>query len=133
MNRTILLASFIFPERLDWFFKYLDDKFSIPKEKVFVYKNLDDESKLIVTFRFVLKENKRINFKRLFPNSILIHKKGDALYTINALNRLIELKSGDQIGNINYKSYTIDWSEYQNNLLLTNKDTLNISKIKRIF
>jgi hypothetical protein len=132
MNRTILIASFIFPERLDWFFQYLNDKFSIPKDKVFVYKNLDDESKLIVTFRFVLQDNKRVNFKSLFPNSVLIHKKGNALYTINALNKLIESQS-DNIGNIDYKSHIIDWSEYQNKLLLTNKDKLNISTIKRIF
>jgi hypothetical protein len=48
MDKSILLASFIFPERLDWFVSYLNTKFNIPKDKVFCYKNTEDESKLIV-------------------------------------------------------------------------------------
>jgi len=32
MNKTILLASFIFPERVEWFLSYLENKFSIPKD-----------------------------------------------------------------------------------------------------
>jgi len=133
MNKTILLASFIFPERLDWFLGYLEDKFDIPKNKVFVYKNLDDESKLIVTFKFTLKEGKRVNFKMLFPSAILIHKKGDAIYTINALNKLIESELGDDAGNVDHKSYKINWEDYQNNLILTNNSELMIFNIERVF
>ena len=133
MNKTILLASFIFPERLDWFLGYLEDKFEIPRDRVFVYKNLDEESKLVVTFKFRLKEGKRINFKELFPSATLVHKRGEALYTINALNKLIEFELGDDGGNIDYKSYKIDWSKYQNNLILTNNYELKIFKIERIF
>ncbi len=132
MNKNILLASFIFPERLEWFLGYLETKFNISKDKVFIYKNLDDESKLILTFKFVIKDNKKIDFKNLFPNAILIHKKGDALYTINALNKIIE-DTSDNIGNIDYKSYKIDWDTFQNKMLLTNNEGLIIYNIKRIF
>ena len=133
MNKTILLASFIFPERLDWFLGYLEDKFSIPKDKVFVYKNIDDESKLIVTFKFNLKDGKRINFKALFPSAILIHKKGNAIYTINALNKLIEHTQDGDMGNIDYKSVKIDWGNYQNKLILTNNNELSIFNIEKVF
>ncbi len=133
MDKTILLASFIFPERLDWFLGYLESKFGIAKEKVFVFKNLDDESKLIVTFKFVLKKNKRINLKSLFPNAILIHKKGTAIYTINALNKLIETQNPGDLGNIDYKSVKINWEDYQDKILLYNNNKLNISSIERIF
>lgn len=133
MNRTLLLASFIFPERLDWFLEYLEDRFNIPKNRVFIFKNLDDESKLMVTFKFTLKGGKKVNLKKLFPNAIPIHKKGNAIYTINALNKLIEKESGLDIGNINYKAFKIDWDKYQNRLILTNKNGLNIFKIKRVF
>lgn len=133
MNKNILLASFIFPERLEWFLDYLEDKFNIKREKVFVFKNLDDNSKLIVTFKFVIKGNKRVNFKNLFPNAILIHKKGNAIYTINALNKLIELQSDGDVGNINYKSVKINWDDYQNKILLYNNNNLNIYNIKRVF
>jgi hypothetical protein len=133
MDKTILLASFIFPERLDWFFSYLQNKFSIPKDKVFVYKNLDDESKLIITFKLFLPEDKPLNLKDLFPNAIMIHKRGEALYTINALNKLIELKTPNSIGNIDYKGYKVDWNEYQNKFILLDNKELALLNIKRIF
>ena len=133
MDKTILLASFIFPERVEWFLSYLEAKFNITKEKVFCYKNLDDESKLIITFRLVIPENKQLNLKDLFPSAVPIHKKGDALYTINALNKLIDQKLGDSIGNTDYKSVKIEWSEYQNKLILVTGHELTIFNIIRVF
>jgi len=133
MNRILLLASFIFPERLEWFLDYLENKFNIPKEKVFIFENLDDESKVIVTFKLFLRNGKRINLKKHFPNAIPIHKKGTAIYTINALNRLIEEESDLELGNIDYKKHKIDWSNYQDSLILNNNGELNIYKIKRVF
>ena len=134
MNKILLLlSSFIFPERLDWFINYLENKFNIPQNKVFGYKNLDDESKFIVTFKLIIPENKRLNLKNLFPNAIMIHKRGNALYTINALNKLIESKSNDIIGNIDYKSVKIDWSEYQNKFILIDNKELMFLNIKQIF
>jgi hypothetical protein len=133
MDKTILLASFIFPERLDWFTTYLENKFGIPKNKVFGYKNLEDESKIIVTFKLIIEQDKRINLKDLFPNAIMIHKKGNALYTINALNKLIESSLGDTIGNIDYKSFKINWDEYQNKFILLNNKELAILNINKIF
>ena len=100
---------------------------------VFCYKNLDDESKMILTFKFKLKEGEKINFKDLFPSAIIIHKKGDALYTINALNKLIDSISTNDIGNVDYKSININWTEYQNKFILINNEELNIFNIKRVF
>ena len=133
INKNILLASFIFPERVDWFLDYLENKFSIPKNKVFVFENLDDPSKVIITFKFVVTENKRVNLKSLFPNAILIHKKGTCIYTINALNKLIEEMSESEQGNIDHKSVKINWSDYQDKILLMNDNMLKISNIKRLF
>jgi hypothetical protein len=133
MDKNILLASFVFPERVDWFVKYLNDKFNIPKEKVFCYKNLDDESKDILTFKMRVSPDRHINFKNLFPNVTIIHKKGNALYTINALNELIKTSVGDAVGNINFKDFKIDWDKYQNKLILLNDKKLVFWNIKRLF
>jgi hypothetical protein len=133
MNRTVLLASFIFPERLEWFLSYLETKFKISRDKVFIFKNLDDEAKLIVTFKLVLPNGKKIDFKKFFPNATLIHKKGDAIYTINALNKLIEIESGFEQGNVDHKKFQIDWSKYQGQMILTNKSNLVFINIQRIF
>ena len=132
-NKTILLASFIFPERKEWFLNYLEDNFRIKPDRVFGYENLDDEAKLIITFKFTLIEGKRVNFKDIFPNATMIHKKGNALYTINALNKIIDEISGENIGNVDNKSVQIDWSRYQDKFLLTSNDEIKIYNIKRIF
>ena len=133
MEKTILLASFIFPERVNWFFSYLETRFSIPKSKVFGYQNIDDESKIIMTFRISYQEDKPLNLKDLFPSAFPIHKKGDALYTINALNKLIDQMDETSIGNTDYKSVKINWNDYQNKLIVINGKELMFLTIKRIF
>lgn len=133
MNKTILLATFIFPERVEWFLSYLETKFGIVKNKVFCYKNLDDESKYIVTFKLTIQQDKPLNLKNLFPSAVPIHKKGNAIYTINALNKLIENLYPESIGNIDNKSVKIDWNEYQNKFILLNGQELNIFNITRVF
>ena len=133
MNRKPLIASFIFPERLDWFLEYLEEKFNIPKDRVFVFKILDDESKLMVTFKFINKNQRKVNFKKLFPDAIQIHKKGTCIYTINALNKLIEETSDMDLGNINYKSIKINWDEYQDKLIILKNRNLYLYDINRIF
>jgi hypothetical protein len=131
MDKTILLASFIFPERVEWFLDYLKTKFNV--DRVFCYKNLDDESKDILTFRLTINPEQPLNLKNLFPNAVIIHKKGNALYTINALNKLIEEIYPESIGNIDNKSITINWSDYQNKFILINNEKLCIFNINRVF
>jgi hypothetical protein len=133
MGKTILLASFIFPERLEWFTAYLNDKFKIPKDKIFGYRNLDDEAKLIVTFKLNIPDDKFLDIKNLSPNAIIIHKRGNALYTINALNKLIEEISTNNLGNIDHKTFKVNWEEYQNKLILIDNGDLAIWNINRVF
>lgn len=133
MNKTILLASFIFPERVDWFISYLKNKFNIENNKVFCYENLDDNSKLILTFKLSIDTDNPLKLKNLFPSAVIIHKKGDSLYTINALNKLIEERYPESIGNIDNKNIKIDWAEYQNKLILIKDKKLFIFNINRVF
>lgn len=133
MSKTVLLTAFVFPEKLDWFIDYLNKKFSITKDKVFVFKNLDDESKLIVTFKLKIEAGERLDFKSIFPRVILIHKRDGAFYTINALNKLIDNLNPNSIGNIDYKSTKIDWEQYQDRLILINSGELCIFRLEKVF
>ena len=132
MHNTLILASFIFPERLDVYLDYLKKRFGIYRDRVMVFNNIDDPLKIIVTFKVVLKDGKRINFKKDLPTTIRIHKRGNCLYTINALNKIIERDFNLSPGNVNYKSYTIDWDNYQNRMILIIGGALKEYKIKRI-
>jgi hypothetical protein len=88
---------------------------------------------MIITFKLVIPENKRMNLKDLFPSAIPIHKKGDAIYTINALNMLIDSISGGEVGNIDRSSVKINWDEYQNKLILTKDKELVFLNISKVF
>jgi hypothetical protein len=131
MNKVVLLASFIFKDRLDWFINYLSEKFNISKNNIFVY-DINDEYKYMVTYKFIIEIDKRINFKEILPNATVIHKKGNAIYSINALNKLIETNNTESIGNINHKSIKVNWEEYQDKLLLIRNNNLIVSPIIRI-
>ena len=60
--------------------------------------------------------------------TISLHRKkqSNTLYTINALNEAIRSLNNGVLD----KSFAITWENYQNNLLLTNEEGLNIIPTK---
>jgi len=96
--------------------------FELPHKKIFVYENEKERNEIIYTYNI----NRCINDKFL-DNTILVHRNKDTntIYTINALNFLImDINNG-----ILDKSLRICWENYENILLLTNKDELKKIKI----
>jgi hypothetical protein len=51
-------------------------------------------------------------------------KESNTLYTINALNRLIESLNGGRLD----KAYQIDWNDYRNSMILTEDSGFKIMK-----
>ena len=72
------------------------------------------------------------NIKTKLKNTIQIHKKSNSFYTINALNKLIQRDFNLVDGNIEYKSYSIDWDKYQDKLFLLKEGELLIQDIKKV-
>ena len=93
-------------------------------DKIYVFQNEDDHHQLICTYNVEYIEN----FQEGIIDTISLHRKKqtNTLYTINALNEVIRSKNGGVLD----KSFQVDWSEYQNSLLLTNDSGLNIIKTK---
>ena len=81
---------------------------------------------------FKLNIDKRINLREYFDNATVINVKGGCLFSINGLNKLIEQQSNCDRGNINHKSFNVDWYQYRNKLILSNRDGLSIKNIKKI-
>jgi hypothetical protein len=131
-DKIITLASFVLNDKVESFKRYLKKRFNIPEERIFMYTSDEEKGKTILTFRIYLKEGRRVDTSSFFPPTIIVHKKGECLYTINALNKLIEQLIGEK-GNINYKSYKIDWDDYQDRMLIVRSDELKIIPIKRNF
>jgi hypothetical protein len=131
-DKSITLASFVYLDKVETFKKYIIKRFGIEIEKIFHY-NCDDDNKTILTYRIYLKEHEKIDLKSFYPTTIIVHKKGECFYTINALNLLIESLSDIASGNINYRDYKIDWDNYQNKMILSNRGNLKIMGIQRDF
>ncbi len=132
MGRNILIASFIFKDRFDWFKTILTENFDVRENQIQIFET-GDEYKYLVTFKLSLSEDRRIDFKKEFPNATIVHKKKSTIYSINGLNKLIEKTHNIDLGNIDYKSVKLDWSKYENKLILMRSGQLVLSDIKPIF
>lgn len=130
MKTKKIIASFVYPERIDWFLSFLHDNFNITKDDVFCFKILNNETKYLVTFKLDY-DNNKIEFKTKLPSSLTIHKKGTTFYTINALNKLIDELIG--VSNIDKKTVKINWEEYKNKFIVTKNKEVSILEIERIF
>ena len=62
------------------------------------------------------------------PNTISLHRKKqtNTLYTINALNNLVQLLNDGEID----PTFPIEWENYRNMLLVTNDSGYGLKKIK---
>jgi hypothetical protein len=128
-QKILLLASFLKAEHLDTFLDKIKKKFGVKKENVFFFKTEED---FILTYKVHIDVEHKINIKKELPKTIQVHKKGDTIFTINALNKLIEQESGLG-GNVNYKEYKIDWEKFKNKIILLKGESLEINTIERIF
>lgn len=133
MNKNILLSSFISPEKKESFVSHLQTKFNVKPSDIYYYHNITDPNSIIVVFKLILVNGEYLNLKKEFSNAIQIHKKSNCIYSINALNKLIEQLNSNEVGNIDHKSYKLNWSEYQNKLILITNAGLVISDIKQFF
>ena len=129
-QKTLLLASFVKEDWLEGFLNKIKNKFGVKRENVFFFKIENGDHML--TYKIYTDPTNRIDIKKELPKTIQIHKKGTTIFTINALNRLIEEESGLQ-GNINHKEYKIDWTKYDNKIILLRGSNLEINTIERVF
>jgi hypothetical protein len=131
-NKIITLASFVYLDKIDSFKKYLYNRFKILDKNIFQY-TFNEEDKKILTFMVRLNQGQRVDTSSFYPPTIIVHKKGECFYTINALNQLIENISDTDSGNINHQDVKIDWDNYQNKMLIIKNEELKILTINRDF
>tara|TARA_B100000035_G_C20940532_1_gene527319 strand:- start:545 stop:952 length:408 start_codon:yes stop_codon:yes gene_type:complete len=122
--RTQLLCTFTRQSRLNETLDIIISCNKILYNKVYIFNNVNDSSQLICTYNIELIDD----FDTNIHNTISLHRKKqtNTLYTINALNEVIRSKNNGILD----KRFNVDWSEYQNTLLLTNDSGLNIIPTK---
>ena len=128
-QKTLLLASFLKEDKIDWFLNKIWKNFNVKKQHVFFFKM---GGEYVLTYKLTLEVDKKIDIKKELPKTIQVHKKGNTIFTINALNKLIENESGLS-GNVNHKDYQIDWTKYDNKIILLKGEDLEILSIEKVF
>lgn len=91
--------------------------------RVFIYEINNNPFEYLVTFKAYSKEP----YLKEIPHSSVMHVKNGCLFSINALNKLIEGKCGQQ-----NKDYVVNWDEYKNKLIILSKGFLCVENITKI-
>ena len=114
-----LYCTFVPEENIESTVDKIKTSYSILFNKIFVLESLDGE-KIMLTYNVDM-GNSSGDF--LVNNTILVHRKKqtNTLYTINALNELIKSLNNGYLD----KSYTGNWNDYKNCILLIQTDGFN--------
>ena len=114
-----LYCTFVPEEDVNSAVDKIRESYSILFNKIFVLESLDGE-KIMLTYNVDM-GNSSGDF--LVNNTILVHRKKqtNTLYTINALNELIKSLNNGYLD----KSYTVNWNDYKNCILLIQTDGFN--------
>lgn len=85
--------------------------------QVFVFK-VEDEDKYLITFN-VTDSVKFKDYKTKYKNTLQFHRNKDTktLFTINSLNKVIELQNGQKDS-----AYKVKWDDYKNSCLVLDAD-----------
>ena len=111
-----LYCTFVPEEDVNSIVDKIRGSYSVLFNKIFVLESLDGE-KIMLTYNVDM-GNSSSEF--LVSNTILLHRKKqtNTLYTINALNELIKSLNNGVLD----KSYSINWDDYKNCILLVQAD-----------
>ena len=121
--KTQLLCTFCKKYELDETLEVITMAAEVVFDRIYVFENQEDPEALICTYN-VEKTGDFIQNSK----TMAIHRKRETntLYTINALNEAIRK---DNEGILD-KTFSLDWTQYNNSLLLTNDRGLNVVRTK---
>jgi hypothetical protein len=97
--------------------------YEVYSNRIFAFANVQNPKEVYLTYNVL---NMRKDAPK-FPNTILIHRKKqvNCLYTLNAMNRLIEEEHGCADN-----TYQVNWKLYENSLIITGDVSVRIIPLK---
>jgi hypothetical protein len=107
-----LYCTFTTPNDIEEITNRIQTSYVILFNKIFVLESLDGE-KIMLTYNVDMGNS---STNGIIDNTILVHRKKqtNTLYTINALNELIESLNNGVLD----KRFPIEWNDYRNCILL---------------
>ena len=97
--------------------------YEVYSHRIFAFVNAQNIKEVYLTYNVL---NMRKDAPK-FPNTILIHRKKqtNTLYTLNAMNRLIE----EENGHVD-KTFIVNWQLYENSLIITGDVSIRVIPLK---
>lgn len=121
---NIIIGVFTQKVKLKSFVNFLYNKFKINKHRIYVYEIDGNEDEYLVTFKVKSKNPYLSEIK----GSTSIHTKNGCLFSINALNKIIE---NENTLNIPNDEFILDWDKYKDKLILLTNGVLTIKSINK--
>ena len=125
-EQSQLLCTFATVDGLDKTIENIKGTYTLMFNKLYLLENVEDSSQLILTYNVA----KTDSLNLAPPSTISVHRKKftNTIYTINAINKLIESKNNGKLDT----SYKIDWTELKNMILVTAYGKLKIVNTKLV-
>ena len=124
-KKGIIIGTFIKKNKVLSFLETLKTNYGIKLDKVFVYEIDTNKFEYLVTFKTFNKDR----FIKKINGATVMHVKNGCLFSINALNKLIDTEKGDETPN---NEYLIDWEKYKDKLIILSGGELSISNLTKI-
>ena len=121
----IIIGTFVKKNKILSFLETLRTLYGIRLDKVFVYEIDTNQYEYLVTFKTFDKDK----FIKKIRNATVMHVKNGCLFSINALNKLIDREKGDDVPN---NEYLIDWDKYKDKLIVLTNGELSVSNLNKI-
>ena len=127
LKKGVIIGTFVGKNKILTFIEELKNKFNINYEKIYVYTISSNDKEYLVTFKTYDKDK----FIKKLSNSTIMHVKNNCIFSINALNKLIELNY-NVTEEKPYNEIEINWDEYKDTLIIITNGELKISKLSKI-
>jgi hypothetical protein len=110
---------------LDHIVEKVTSSYKLVFNKIYILENTQDSNQVVLTYNITKMDANNIVPP---PSTISVHRKKqtNTIYTINAINKLIEQKNNGVLD----KSYRIDWEELKNCVLVTAYGKLKVVNTK---
>jgi len=117
-----LLCTFTDLSNLDNLLSDISRRYSILYKKIFVLRVLSNDE-YVCTYNI-----ETGNVDNIIENTVLVHRKKESntLYSLNALNELVRTLNGG----VEDRNFQINWNDYRNSILITQKGELKQLKTK---
>jgi len=124
MIQKQLLCTFTDSTRYQQVIKDVENTYDLVDNRLFVFANEKNLRELYLTFNIERNPNNKVKY----PNTISVHRKKqtNTLYTLNAMNRLIE----DENEGVFDKTFQLNWDLYKNSIILITDIGVKIVPLK---